>query len=176
MAEPRARGVSLWLMPEGETRERLLGLIARLARRFSTPAFPPHVTLLPGIEGRPDDELLAACRRLAAGRRPLEIGLLAVEGRAEPFRCLFARAAPDEPLLATHAAAARALGREPDPGFFPHLSLVYGTLPVATKREVAVEVAPLVGGTFRAAGLHVWRTDGPVGEWREIGAFDLAGA
>ena len=175
MDEPRARGVSLWLMPEGEACERLHGVIAGLARRFSTPAFPPHLTLLPGIAGRPEDDLLTASRRLAGALRPPEIRLSAVEGREEPFRCLFARAVRDEPLRAAHAAAARAFGREPDPAFLPHLSLVYGALPAATKRQVAAEVTPLVGGAFAARRLHVWRTDGPVGEWREIGAFDLAG-
>ena len=175
MDEPRARGVSLWLMPEGEACERLHGLIAGLARRFSTPVFPPHLTLLPGIAGRPEEDLLAASRRLAAALRSPAIGLSAVEGREDPFRCLFARAVLDSPLRAAHAAAARAFGREPDPAFFPHLSLVYGALPVATKHEVAAEVTPLVVETFPARRLHVWRTDGPVGEWREVGAFDMAG-
>jgi 2'-5' RNA ligase superfamily len=162
-------------MPHGEAYERFLGLIARLARRFSTPAFPPHVTLLAGIGGRPEDDLLAACRRLAADLRPLEISLSGVEGRDEPFRCLFAPAALDGPLLAAHAAAARAFDREPDPAFFPHLSLVYGTLPAAVKRQVATETAPLVTGSCRARRLHVWRTDGPAVEWREIGVFVLGG-
>ena len=176
MDEPRARGASLWLMPEGEAYERLLGLIAGLARRFSTPAFPPHLTLLPRIGGRPEDDLLEATRRLAAALRPLAARLSVVEGRDEPFRCLFAPAVLDPPLRAAHAAAARAFDRDPDPAFFPHLSLVYGTLAAATKRAVAAEVGPLVAASFRAGRLHVWRTDGPVGEWREIGAFALAGA
>ena len=176
MDEPRAQGVSLWLMPEGGAYERLHGLIAGLARRFSTPVFPPHLTLLPGLAGRPEDDLLAASHRLAAALRSPRICLSAVEGREEPFRCLFARAVLDDPLRAAHAAAARAFDREPDPAFFPHLSLVYGALPAATKRQVAAEVTPLVVGSFPARRLHVWRTDGPVGEWREIGAFDLAGA
>jgi hypothetical protein len=176
MDEPRARGVSLWLMPEGEAQERLSALVAQLARRLSTPAFPPHVTLLPGIVGPPEEDVLARTRALAAALRPLEARLSAVEGRDEPFRCLFARVAFDEPLRALHAAAARAFDREPDPAFLAHLSLVYGTLPASTKRRVAAEVAPLVPGTFRARRLHAWRTEGPVRAWREIGAFDLPGA
>jgi len=168
--------VSLWLMPEGETHERLLSLIAGLARRFSTPPFPPHVTLLPGLLGPTEGDVLARSRSLAAALEPLEIGLAGVGGRDEPFRCLFAPAVLDPPLRAAHAAAARAFDRDPDPAFFPHLSLVYGTLAAATKRAVAAEVGPLVAASFRAGRLHVWRTDGPVGEWREIGAFALAGA
>jgi len=174
LGEPRARGVSLWLMPEGEARVRLARLIARLSARFSTPPFPPHVTLLPGIRGREDD-LLAASAALAASLRPFPVRLRGVEGRDEPFRCLFVPAVPDEPLVSAHAAASRGFGREPDPAFLPHLSLVYGTLPPETKWPLAMELGPAVPGSIEATRLHVWRTEGPVGDWREVGTFALDG-
>lgn len=163
-------------MPAGAVHDRLAGLIRRLAERFSTPPFPPHVTLLPGIDDPREEETLATCRTLAAAIRPFTVRLAGVEGRAEPFRCLFARAEASALLLATHAAAARAFGREPDAPFFPHLSLVYGAVPDETKREIATDVAPLVAPSFPVARLHLWRTDGPVGDWRELGALDLTGA
>ncbi len=172
--EPRARGVSLWLMPEGDARDRLARLIARLAARFSTPPFPPHVTLLPGIRGREDD-LLAVSAALAAGLRPFPVRLRGVDGRDEPFRCLFVPAMRDEPLVAAHAAASSAFGREPDPAFLPHLSLVYGRLPPETKWPLARELTSAVPGSIEAARLHVWRTEGPVGDWREVGTFPLEG-
>jgi len=175
MEEPRARGMSLWLMPAGDAHDRLARLIVSLAARFSTPPFPPHVTLLAGIEGRPEDEALGVSRVLAAALPPLFLRLLTVDGRAEPFRCLFAPAEASAPLLAAHAAAARAFGREPDPGFLPHLSLVYGALPEPTKRALAAEVADLVARPFPAARLHAWRTEGRVGDWRELGTFELGG-
>jgi hypothetical protein len=172
--EPRARGVSLWLMPEGDARDQLAGLIARLSERFSTPPFLPHVTLLPGIRGREDD-LLAASAALAADLRPFPVRLRGVEGRDEPFRCLFVAAMSDEPLVAAHAAASRGFGREPDPAFLPHLSLVYGTLSPETKWPLAMELASAVPRSIAAARLHVWRTAGPVGDWLEIGSFPLGG-
>ena len=61
MDEPRARGISLWLMPEGRARERLAALIDRLATRLGTAAFAPHVTLLPGLPG-PETEVLDGAR------------------------------------------------------------------------------------------------------------------
>jgi 2'-5' RNA ligase len=171
---PRARGVSLWLMPEGDARAPLAHLIARLAERFSTPPFPPHVTLLPGIGGREDD-VLAVSAALAAGLRPFPVRLRGVDARDEPFRCLFVPALPDEPLVAAHAAASRRFGREPDPAFLPHLSLVYGSLPPETKGPLARELGAAVPGSIEAARLHVWRTEGPVEDWREVGTFPLGG-
>jgi hypothetical protein len=131
------------------------------------------VKLLPGIEAQAPSAVLAASRRLAAELRPLTVRLVSVEGREEHFRCLIALVAADEPLRAAHATAARAFGREPDPAFFPHLSLVYGSLAPETRRALAPETAPVAATSFEAARLHVWRTDGPVGDWREIEAFPL---
>jgi hypothetical protein len=172
MTEERARGTSLWLMPGGAVRERLAALLLRLAARLGTPPFAPHVTLLAGL-GEPEDRVLATVRSLAPWTRPFEVRLVAVEGRDEPFRCLFARAEASAPLLAAHAAAARAFSREPDPRYLPHLSLVYGTLPAGAKSDLAAEVAVEAAESFEAARVHVWRTEGPVGDWREIGAYRL---
>lgn len=171
MDEPRARGVSLWLMPEGQACDQLSALVDGLAERLGTTPFPPHVTLLPGIDGPADGEVLAASRALAGGLQPLAVRLVEVEGRAEHFRCLFARAAADAPLVSAHAAAARAFGRAPDPAFLPHLSLVYGALEPDAKRLLAAALRGAVELAFEARRLHVWRTEGPPGDWHELGSF-----
>lgn len=171
----KAAGISLWLMPEGEPRDRLAALIASLAARLSTPAFVPHVTLLAAVEGSPAEDVLATARALSASLRPLAVYLEGVEDRDEYFRCLFARAVVDAPLHAAHAAAARAFRRQPDPAFFPHLSLVYGELPAEDKRLLALELAGSVVTSFEADRLHVWRTQGTVSDWRELGVFGLSG-
>jgi hypothetical protein len=171
MGTDRARGVSLWLMPEGDTRGRLANLIARLAARLGTAAFPPHLTLLPGIAGPSEHDTLSVSRDLAAALRAFPVRLGGVEGGDEHFRCLFARAASDPRLVSAHAAAARAFGRSPDPAFLPHLSLVYGTLGREAKERLATELRGAADLAFEARRLHVWLTEGPPRDWREIGSF-----
>jgi 2'-5' RNA ligase len=171
--EARARGISLWLMPRDPARAGLAALIEHLAARLGTRPFAPHLTLLPEIDGQAEDTVLATARSLASLLRPLTIRLESVAGREEPFRCLIALAAADGPLRAAHEAAARAFGRPPDPAFLPHVSLVYGSIAPDTKRLLIGEVASSAALAFGAARLHVWRTEGPVGDWREIGAFDF---
>lgn len=173
METGRARGISLWLMPGGAARGRLTGLIERLAVRLGTRPFAAHVTLLAGLGG-PEEEIVRTAALLAARVRPLRVRLAAVEGRDEHFRCLFALAVPDAPLRAAHAAASHAFGREPDPAFLPHLSLVYGTLSPEVKRSLVAEVAAEAAASFVAGSLHVWRTEGPVADWQAIGAFGLS--
>jgi 2'-5' RNA ligase len=172
MDEAAGTGFALWLMPEGWVEKRLLGWIERLALRFRTPAFAPHVTLLSGLTATEPD-VLAAAARAASSLEPFTIHVDAVDGSDEHFRCLFVQVQEPAAVVAAHAAAARAFGREPDAGFRPHLSLVYGRLEPGTKLAAAHEVGSEVDVRFEARRLHVWRTEGPVPEWREVGRFDL---
>jgi 2'-5' RNA ligase len=169
MEEPRARGVSLWLMPAGPTRDRLAETIGRLAARLGTRPFAPHVTLLPGLPG-PETGVLERARELAAELEPVSIDLEGVSGHDAHFRCLFFRVADAPALRKAHERAARRFGREPDPAFEPHLSLVYGTLASDVKARLRAELAPDTPGGFLANRLHVWRTEGVVGEWHELEA------
>ena len=173
MESPRAKGISLWLMPEGDTQARLVALVAlvaRLAARLATEPFAPHVTLLPGLLGR-ETEVVARAGRLARALAPFAVKLAGIEGRDEPFRCLFVRAEASAALRAAHARAARAFRRDPDPDFLPHLSLVYGTMAPERKTPLARELDAEAPGEFEARRLHVWRTEGNVAEWRELFVF-----
>ena len=168
----RAAGFSLWVVPEGEVGDRLSGWIDRLALRFGTESFQPHVTLLSGISG---DEATAreGAARAAAALSAFIVHLDGVDGRDEHFRCLFVPALEPAPLIAAHAIAAHAFGRPPDPSYQPHLSLVYGTLEPAHKLAIAHEAGSDVDARFEVRRLHLWRTDGVVAEWRELGVFEV---
>jgi hypothetical protein len=90
------------------------------------------------------------------------------------LRCVIARAVADPPLRAAHETASGAFGRPPDPGFLPHVSLVYGSLAPDVKQVLIREIGTSAVLAFEPARLHVWRTEGPVEDWREIGAFPFA--
>ena len=170
--EVHAKGVSLWLMPEGDARKRLSGLIDSLALRLDTEGFAPHVTLLPGLGG-PQSRVVDDARLLAGRLQPCSLGFTVVDGEEQYFRCLFLRVGDDPGLHDAHALAARQFGRQPDPGFCPHLSLVYGALGARRKAGLVSELSGETATSFDAGRLHVWKTEGPVGDWRELAAFDL---
>lgn len=172
MPNAQARGLSLWLMPEVETAERLVAWSQRLAARHGTERFAPHLTLVSAVE-QTEPQALRAVRRAAAGIAPFAVSLGDIQGRNEHFRCLFISVEDDGALRAAHATAARAFGREPDGGFLPHVSLVYGTLAPDEKRAITQEVGDDLHLRFEVRRLHLWRTEGPVADWRELGAFDL---
>jgi 2'-5' RNA ligase len=172
MNEPRAKGISLWVMPEGRAGQELAALVGGLAARLGTATFAPHVTLLPGLSG-PESQVLARARDLAAGLTPLSLRFSGIDGRDEHFRCLFLRVSASPAVLEAHRRAARCFGRESEPSFDPHLSLVYGTLEAGRKADLKEELPPLAPASFEGRRLHVWRTEGRVGEWRELAALTL---
>lgn len=168
----RAKGVSLWLVPEGAVQERLGLLIAELARRHGTPRFEPHVTLLGGLV-LPEAEVLASAQGLARRLGRPCIQLTVPDLSEEYFRCLFVRVEETKSLLAAHALAAQAFGRGARPPFVPHLSLLYGHLTPAAKREALSELAGRFGIGFEARHLQVVRTEGPPADWRVLAALTL---
>jgi 2'-5' RNA ligase len=168
MGSTQANGVSVWLVPRDEVGRQLGGWIDRLAERFRTERFAPHLTLLSGIALQ-TEEALALAARAAAALSPFTVMLGGVEGRDEHFRCLFVRATLDATLRAAHEAVARGFAREPQADFLPHVSLVYGRLLAEHKLALAHEAGAEVSLRFTADALHVWSTQGPVAAWRELG-------
>jgi len=171
MATTLARGLSLWLIPEIKAAEHFSSWIARLATRHQTEGFPPHLTLLSALPHGPQALNLAG--RLASGIAPFPVTPEDIQAREEHFRCLFVRVRNDPALLAVHATAAHAFGRAPQPGFLPHVSLVYGALAPDERLAIAREVGDDLRSPFEVRRLQLWRTEGPVSEWRELAAFDL---
>ncbi len=172
MHEPRATGLSLWLMPEGADRESLAALIDHLAARLGTAAFAPHVTLLSSLSGS-EAEVVDRARVVAAELRPLPLAFSGIDGTDEHFRCLFLRVVASAALWDAHVLAARLCGGEPEETFDPHLSLVYGDLDVRRRAELRRELHLEAPPPFDGRHLHVWRTEGPVAEWRELAVVEL---
>jgi hypothetical protein len=171
--EGRGHGISLWLMPDGTSAERLSALVSSLAARFGTPVFGPHVTLLHGLAAD-EQTVVGLAARVSEHLAGETVSLGPIEGRSEFFRCLYLRVEPAASLRAAHAHAAAAFQVSPDPEYLPHLSLVYGHLDTAEKGDVAAAVVSEVPSTIRLEAIEVWRTEGPVREWRLSGRFPLA--
>jgi cyclic phosphodiesterase-like protein len=163
--EGRGRGTSLWLMPDETSAERLSAVVSSLASRLGTPFFPPHVTLLHGV-ARAEETILDVTAGLVERFAGQAVSLGPVEGTSEYFRSLYLRVGPAASLRTAHALAAQAFGIPPDPEYLPHLSLVYGRLDSAGRDRIAASVVSEVPATTELTAVEVWRTEGPVGEWR----------
>ena len=165
-----------WLVPaEGPVRDRLAGVIARLAAEHGTPVFAPHVTMAGVVECSPDAAALVL-GRLVAGVPPFEVTLSGFGHEPEFFRSLYLRAEPLAILTALHEAGGRAWGLD-GPPYRPHLSLLYARdLPEQRKPAIAdgLGLAPPVMNRVDAAEIWADFRD-QVTRWRRVARVPLAG-
>ena len=164
-----------WLVPAaGPVRDRLAGIIARLAAEHAAPVFAPHVTMA-GVVESAEDAAVRVLERLVAGVPPFEVTLTGLGYEPEFFRSLYLRAEPSARLIALHEAGQRAWGLDPAP-YRPHLSLLYSHLREEAKPAIAdgLGLAPPV--TIRVDAAEIWadfRDD--VARWRRVARVPLAG-
>jgi len=172
MSFKRLSSYSLWLMPSGEIRQRLAGTILELSRQYATPAFEPHVTLASSIVD-PVREATAKMRELARRIPPFPVRLAPVEGLDEYFRCLFVRVATTHPILRANKVAREVFRLAQQPAFMPHLSLLYGNLPVSVKQRIITSLDRQFELEFKARSLHLYLIKGAAQSWHAVASVGL---
>jgi hypothetical protein len=161
-------------VPPAELRGVLAQRIDSLAERLGTPRFDPHVTLLAGVEA-PGEQVVAGSRRLVGQLGRVGLRLTRAGGRGEFFRCVFLEVEPEPPLVDAHRRAHDCFRRGAEGPFFPHLSLVYGTLDGEVKNALLRELERDAAWRVVTFGSELWvvLTEGTVGEWRTLARIPL---
>ena len=167
-----AKGYSLWLMPSGEVRDGLSRIISRLSREHSTPEFEPHVTLL-GSLMQSEEEALSMTSRLASLIQPYEMTLASVGYLEAYFRCLFVKVGETEQVMEANLRARNVFSRQQDPEYMPHLSLMYGSLPVELKKEIIAKIGNAFDMSFEVRSIHLCSTNGEPKDWYRLEEFVL---
>lgn len=169
MSELVASGVSLWWLVDEPDDSELSALIERLSLAHGGPVFPPHVTLLGGID-LPEHTVLGRTEALCRALSPVTLVLDDYGHEARWTRWLFRFVRQTPAVMEAGALARSQFGM--DKPFTPHLSLLYG--------EFAPSVAaPLLTGApprahpLRSSTLAVVRTEGTVQNWRELARIAL---
>lgn len=116
---------SIWLMPSPGDQAVLQGVVEDLARRFASPLFQPHLTLVEEQEHELA-ELAPACRTLAAETEQFSAAIQGVGTNDLYFRSLYALFPPEGAIMTLHRSMVEALSLERLGTFMPHISLLYG--------------------------------------------------
>ena len=97
MRQMTAEYHSIWLMPRLEDEETFAAIIRRLAKRFGSPVFQPHLTLVEDMP-RTLEELEPLLERLTEGMATFSASIEAVEESPLYYRSFYARYPVKMPL------------------------------------------------------------------------------
>jgi 2'-5' RNA ligase len=166
---------SLWLLPERAMQERMAALVATLAPRFATRAFPPHVTVQGDLRHRLKD-MTAAATALAQGMAVQRVRVRGIEQSMHYYRAFYLAFDGFEAFAPLVQRSAQRFGTEHGLSPFPHLSLAYGTLGSDAKDRLATEFAAHVPLEMVFDRLAISLSGDGVGiaSWRVLQTFALA--
>ena len=163
---------SLWLMPTGEVYDKFAEIISRLSKEYHSPKFEPHVTLIGAVVGT-EEELSVKTAKLAKLIKPFKIKLGKVDYFTERHKALIIRTEKTAGLIEANKIARELFNLLPEPGYMPHLSLLYGDFSLETKEEVIQKLGREFNDEFEVGGICLYFTTGDKEEenWHKIKEF-----
>ena len=166
------RKYSFWFMPTETVGQKFSQIIVQLAEHYSSPTFPPHVTLLGSIEAH-QEEIISKAQELASRLHPIPFQLTTIAFTNSYYRALLVKVELSTELLVAFQQAKRLFPSSQKTGYMPHLSLLYGDFSTETKKEIIKEIGENFTDTFEADTLYLYLTEGAASDWQRIRAFPL---
>jgi 2'-5' RNA ligase len=161
---------SLWLEPTGDTAYKLQKRINGLSKKYGTPSFPPHVTLLGGLSAS-QTELVALTKTLATSVKPFHLKLSKAGYLNTYYQSLFIHVEQNKGLAHLHKNACR-LFDCPDEykgdRYMPHLSLLYGDLTQEQKEKILNIIGREFHIQFTVKKVILINADGKPDQWKKV--------
>ncbi|DBA86322.1 TPA: hypothetical protein ACH3X2_005557 [Trebouxia sp. C0005] len=158
---------SIWIEPKGPLAARLQKEINYLADPYGGPTFPPHVTLVGGVNG-PEEQIIECAKGLADTLQPYRIEFEHPAYGGIYHQCVYMLCHQDDATMAAGQLSKQTFGQGQMSSYMPHLSLLYSDIDehvrkqavtVVKKRldEHSVDKLPDTG--FDVDSIHVYTTD-----------------
>ena len=112
---------SIWLMPEGNTKNKLTTLIEKLRLEYGGPNFEPHVTLIGGFV-KEEKVLLEKTEQLASRLSQFTVSIKGASFHDEFFRSFFLNVEQTPEFLKARRIACDIFDFE-ETDYIPHMSL-----------------------------------------------------
>ncbi len=163
---------SLWVGPskDSDLYRKLKNLVSDLAKRFSSPVFEPHVTLIPEVKGS-EDEIKDKASQLAGLIKPYKITLELVDYTDNLFQALVIRVKATRDVIEANKKARDIFLGHGGTLYVPHLSVMYMTeLDNETKIQLIAEIEnQFKDQEFEAQSLQVWQASSDnIEGWKQV--------
>lgn len=163
---------TLWLMPDKEAYQKLSKLIIDLSTLHETPEFEPHVTLLSGIMDE-EAQAIQKTAQLANQFSMISANLNRIDFLELFYRCLFFHTNKSQALMEIRSAAEALFEHTNITPFVPHVSFLYGSLPVFQKEAIIAELGEAFFINFNMTRIRLVKTQRTPEFWTLIKEFEL---
>jgi methylated-DNA-protein-cysteine methyltransferase-like protein len=124
-SEPEYPDISIWLVPEREQENRLRKVIDRLAGRYDSNGFIPHLTLYHLGNAMTPKDAIRVVRDAIRGVPPIEVEALKMDASETFTQTLYVVYRKSEALAELYRRLASRMGAGRTYQLRPHLSLIY---------------------------------------------------
>ena len=138
----KGRTYSLWLMPEKDCADSVSEIINDISKKYNTPIFKPHVTLIGDCEKEKCDKIYFIFKKKKI--QPIEIILKDFDYKDSFFQCLYIKVIKSYQLCKIRNFLIKNLKINSKKIYEPHMSIVYSNLKISEKKKIIKKL-----GTFR---------------------------
>ena len=139
----KGRTYSIWLMPDGKCASSVSKIINDISKKYNTPIFKPHVTLIGDCEKEKWDKLYFIFKKEKI-IQPIEIILKDFDYKDFFFQCLYVKVIKSYQLCKIRNFLIKNLKINLKKIYEPHMSIVYSNLKISEKKKIIKKL-----GTFR---------------------------
>lgn len=158
---------ALWLQPNGDIAYKLQERIKKLSKKYNTPIFAPHVTLISSLTAS-ETELVSLTNTLASSLHPFELILTKAGYQNNFYKSLFIHIKNNGVLNEMHETACQ-LFDQPDPApYLPHLSLLYGDLDRNEKERILNIIGREFHIHFSVNSIVLMKIEDRPEQWKKI--------
>ena len=161
----------IWIMPGGVVKRKFSRIINSLSKKYNSPRFVPHVTLLGSFEGI-ETELIIKAEKYSKLIKPFEVNLTKVACLNEFFRSLFILVKKNKNVIKNHEIGRKLFGM-PSKKYLPHLSLIYGNFDKKTKKVMIKAIGEKFNSKFKVNSIYLVRKDEVDTTWTIIKKLKL---
>lgn len=165
-------GYALWAIPDEPLYTLLFDLIKRFSRERGTPSFIPHCTIASDITGE-SSHLIQRGHLIATSTHPFSLLCIAIDYDDNPYRSITLRVQSTEELLTLHSNAIEAFGLNPSKPYSPHISLLYGILPLSEKQSLTNSLPLQLPFTVPVSTIALWSVEGFPHQWHLVAQYAL---
>lgn len=163
---------SLWLRPSQNQIDELAEIISKLAQRYCSAPFPPHITLLSSISTN-TDAIKEICVQIIEEYSAFNIPLEEISYSEAYFRNLYILANSGNILADIYEETKYQLRHEINEAFMPHVSLHYGKLEKKKQQALKEKLVNSYPKLFSCQRIDLYNTSGKESEWHLINSFHL---